>query len=518
MVLANHIKSAFAVLSKAGITDTIMGQVVNLTEKLFLANKEIAQISGELSLSKEENAQLRDENTALKQRVSDLERSANLNSRNSSKPPSSDGLKKPSVKENKRTRSQRDTSKRKPGGQPGHKGTTLKQVKNPDVVTDHFPHQCHTCNATLSQESKKFAARQVFDLPPPPPMIVTEHRAHTCQFPHCGEKTRAVFLKDVKAPTQYGRGFAVIAANFQTYLCVPEKRMSKMFLDVFKIRISSATIARKIAQKATEMNPFTEAVKDTLSGNQTSVKHMDETGLRVEGKTRWVHVLCSTLMSYLRLGASRGDVPKNLLGIAVHDFFSSNWTLEDIDDHGVCNAHTLRNLVALSEIEKEPWAFDMVHILLDGMDLADTARNEGRSAVEPEAIKEVEDRYDACCNQGIAYHENQPPLTLLSEQKRPGRQKKRIGHNNVSRLKDFKKHYLLFLHDLTVPFTNNEAERDLRMTKVRQKISGCFRNIAGAVNFCILRTVIETGRKQNWDIMETLNTPPDQLIKKLRAS
>ena len=160
----------------------------------------------------------------------------------------------------------------------------------------------------------------------------------------------------------------------------------------------------------------------------------------------------------------------------------------------------------------------MVHIFLDGLKLTDTARNEGRSAVEPEAIKEIEDRYDACCNQGIAYHENQPPLTPLSEQKRPGRQKKRIGHNNVSRLKDFKKHFLLFLHDLAVPFTNNEAERDLRMTKVRQKISGCFRTIAGAINFCILRTVIETGRKQNWDIMETLNTPPDQLIKKLKAS
>ena len=342
MVFTNHIKSALAVLSKTGMTDTIMGQVANLTEKLFLANKEIA-------LSKEKITQLQEENTALKQRVSDLERSANLNSRNSSKPPSSDGLKKPSVKENKRTRSQRNTSKRKPGGQPGHKGTTLKQVKNPDVITNHFPHQCHACNTTLSQDkSSKFAARQVFDLPPPPPMTVTEHHAHTCQCPHCGEKTRAVFPKDVKAPTQYGSGFAVIAAYFQTYLCVPEKRLSKMFLDIFKIRISSATIARKIAQKATEMNPFAEAVKDTLSGNQTAVKHMDETGLRVEGKTRWVHVLCSTLISYFRLGASRGDVPKDLLGIAVHDFFSSNWTLEDIDDHGVCNAHTLRNLLALS--------------------------------------------------------------------------------------------------------------------------------------------------------------------------
>ena len=132
-----------------------------------------------------------------------------LNSGSSSKPPSSDGLKKPSAKENKRTRSQRDTSNRKFGGQPGHKGMTLKQVKNPDKITDHFPPQCQACEAALSpEESIRSAARQVFDLPPPPPLIVTEHRAHTCECHHCGAQTRAAFPEDVTSPTQYGEPFA----------------------------------------------------------------------------------------------------------------------------------------------------------------------------------------------------------------------------------------------------------------------------------------------------------------------
>ena len=435
-----------------------------------------------------------------------------LNSGNSSKPPSSDGLKKPSAKENRRTRSQRDTSNRKSGGQPGHKGTTLKQVKNPDKITDHFPPRCQACEAALSpEESIRSAARQVFDLPPPPPLIVTEHRAHTCECHHCGAQTRAAFPEDVTSPAQYGDGITALAAYLQTLHCIPEKRLAQLILDTCGIKISAATLARQIAKKAKEMNPFAEAVNDQLSGEQTAVKHLDETGLRVTGKTRWVHVLCSIFLSYFRLGASRGDVPEYLLGKAVHDCFSSNWTLEGVE-HGVCNSHTLRELMALTVFEKEPWASDMTTILLDALQLTKTARSQGRDAVDPEAIKEIERRYDACCEQAITFHENQTPLTPLSKRKKQGRRKRRIGHNLALRFKALKTAVLLFLNDLTVPFTNNEAERDLRMTKVRQKVSGCFRTEEGAENFCILRTVVETARKQGWDIMQTLRTAPDPLI------
>ena len=356
----------------------------------------------------------------------------------------------------------------------------------------------------------------MFNLPPPPPIVVTEHRAHTCQCHHCGAQTRAAFPEDVTSPAQYGDGIAALAAYLQTLHCIPEKRLAQLILDTYGIKISAATPARLIAKKAKEMNPFAEAVKDQLSGEQTEVKHLDETGLRVAGKTRWIHVLCSIALSYFRLGVSRGDVPKYLLGTAVHDCFTSNWTLKGVK-HGVCNSHTLRELKALIEFEKEPWASDMTTILLDAKKIRDIARSQGQEAVEPEAIKEIERRYDACCEQAITVHENQPPLTPESEKKKPGRRKRRTGHNLALRFKDLKSNVLLFLNDLTVPFTNNEAERDLRMTKVRQKVSGCFRTDEGAENFCILRTVVETARKQGWDIMQTLKTAPDQLILMLKT-
>ena len=270
MVVARSIKDPLAVHSKAEMTNAVMSfldQVAKLSEgnsQLTEQNSQLSadnsQLSEQLSLVTEQNARLQEENTALVQRVSDLERSVGLNSGNSSKPPSIDGLKKPSAKENKRTRSQRDTSNRKSGGQPGHKGTTLKQVKNPDKITDHFPPQCQTCEAALSpEESIRSAARQVFDLPPPPPLIVTEHRARTCQCHHCGAQTRAAFPEDVTSPSQYGDEIAALAAYLQALHCIPEKRLTQLILGTYGIKISAATLAKLIAKKAKEMNPFAEA-------------------------------------------------------------------------------------------------------------------------------------------------------------------------------------------------------------------------------------------------------------------
>ena len=472
---------------------------------------QVAQFTGQNDLATEQSARLQNENAALVQRVSDLERRLSLNSGNSSKPPSSDGLAKPPIEKN-RTRSRRGTSNRKSGGQPGHKGSTLKQVENPDEVSEYYPNQCQACQAVLSpDESIRSAARQVFDLAPPPPLIVTEHRAHTCECHRCGAQTRAAFPEGVSAPTQYGDHIASLAVYLQVQHGVADERVAQVFYDIHGVKITSATVASLIAKKAKAFNPFSEAVKDLLSGAKTIVKHLDETGFRVEGRLRWFHVLCSPFLSHLRLGATRGDVPENLLGKMVHDCFSSNWTVEG-GTHGVCNAHTLRELEALAEIDKEPWASDMATILLDALELTKVARSQNLKAVSPEAIKGIEHRFDICCEQAVRFHENLRPLFSLSKRKR-----RRKGHNLALRFQTYKAAYLLFLNDLDVPFTNNEAERDLRKTKVRQKISGCFRTEAGAENFCTLRTVIETARKQGWNILETLKTAPDQLIQKLKV-
>ncbi|WP_419902874.1 DUF6444 domain-containing protein [Kiloniella sp.] len=188
--------------------------------------------------------QLKEQNAALVQRVSDLERRLGLNSSNSGKPPSSDGLAKPPAKKEKRTKSLRGKSGRKSGGQPGHPGKTLRQVETPDEIVDHFPSQCPACQGVFSLgASEGFATRQVFDLPPPPPLFVTEHRAHTCRCEGCGAMLRADFPDRVTAPTQYGDEIATRAAYLQTQHCLPEDRLARIFSDLYKIKITPATLA-----------------------------------------------------------------------------------------------------------------------------------------------------------------------------------------------------------------------------------------------------------------------------------
>ena len=242
------------------------------------------------------------------------------------------------------------------------------------------------------------------------------------------------------------------------------------------------------------------------------MNHLDEVGSGVAGRTRWLYVPCSTALSHLRLGASLGDVP----GKVVHDCNFPNWTVEDVT-HGVYNAHTLRELQALIEHEKEAWKSDMKTILHDALNLTHIAQGQGRGAVNPEEIKDIERRFDFCCDQAVTSHVNQLPLTHLSKRKKRGRLKRRIGHDLALQFSAHKAAYLLFLIDLDVPFTNNEAECGLRKRKVRRKISGYFRTATGAENFCILRTFNETARKQGLDILQTLKTAPDQLILMLNV-
>ena len=300
----------------------------------------------------------------LEQRISDLERSKKLNNSNSSKPPSSDGLSKETVeKKPKRTNSLRERSDRKPGGQPGHAGTTLKQVDNPDQIIEHIPNQCPGCSATLSKsDAVKFSSRQVFDIPEPSPHIVTEHRGYTCQCKGCGAEVPANFPDGVNACVQYGNNLASVATYMYVTQCLPVHRTAMFFFDCYGINLSSGTVANLIARKADEFRGPSDSVYDTLLSGKIPVKHLDETGLRVAGKLGWVHILCSPLLSHLRLGTSRGDIPRDMDGTAVHDCLSIYFTLKNVR-HGVCNQHLIRELKAAHEIDGDPWAAEMKVIL-----------------------------------------------------------------------------------------------------------------------------------------------------------
>jgi len=457
-------------------------------------------------------AALEAENASLKARLAELERRLGLNSSNSGKPPSSDGLTKPA-----RVRSLRDRSGKKPGGQRGHRGETLRQVAEPDVVVDHYPPACSGCGAGLDQDtSVSHSARQVFDLPDPRPLVVTEHRAHDCRCAACGAQTRAPFPDGVNAPVQYGPRIGAFVLYLLHYQLLPEKRLVELMADLLGVTLAAATIAGISRDFARRFQGFADVVRDHIAA--APVKHMDETGFRIGGKTRWLHVACTALLTFYRVCAKRGSLLANVAGIVVHDHWKPYYTMPGVL-HALCNAHHLRELKALVEIEKEEWARKMQRLLRRACHAANLARERG-APLKPSLIALTERRYDAVVAEGLAFHKAQAPLArpVTGGRKPRGRPPRRTGHNLLLRLATRKQDTLRFLHDPAVPFTNNQAERDGRMMKLRQKISGGFRSVEGAMDFALIRSFFSTAKKQGWAIIDALTCNPTSLAKSLRLS
>lgn len=445
---------------------------------------------------------------ALLERIEELERRLGLNSANSGKPPSSDGFKKPS-----RVTNQREKTGRKSGGQAGHEGTTLRQVATPDKVIDHCPPVCMGCGGALSVEQAiGHQKRQVFDLPRPE-VQVTEHRAHSCWCPACGTETQAAFPAEVAAATQYGATVEAVVVYLQAWQLIPEDRLAELMDDVFGVEVASSTIAAMGQRKAQELAGLAEHIEQQVK--QAAVKHADETGYRIAGVLQWRHVASTWLLTCYRTSAKRGAMLAGVRGIIVHDFWRPYLTMLGVT-HALCNAHHLRELKALIDIEHEPWARAMHRFLRQACHAANLARAQQRR-LSPRFLAWLSARYDRILAQGFVFHESQPPLGAGLPTHR-GRIRRRTGHNLLIRLRDHKEDTLRFLYDPTVPFTNNQAERDLRRMKVRQKISGGFRSETGARTFATLRTVLSTARKQDWNILATLTTPPAILTQNLRIA
>ena len=467
------------------------------------------------------NAILRDQNAAqqtriaqLEARIAELERQLGLNSGNSGKPPSSDGLNKKPV----RVSSLRERSGKKPGGQKGHPGETLRQSESVDATINHFPKACAGCGEALSEAmATDHIARQVFDLPEPQPLIVTEHRAHSCRCAACGTQTRADFPPDVKAPVQYGARIAGIVVYLLHGQFLPEKRLAALMADLFGVQLSTATIAAMSQNCAARFESFATAIYARIAA--AAVKHLDETGLRIGGKTQWLHIAATVLLTFYRIASKRGAMPENLTGIALHDHWKPYYTLEGIR-HALCNAHHLRELKALVEIEKEDWARKMQRLLRLACHATNLARERGKP-LPPRLIALFERRYDAILTEGLAFHAAQPALVRpdrTGKAKARGRKRRRVGHNLLLRLSIRKQDVLRFLSDLTVPFTNNLAEQAARMMKLRQKISGGFRSAAGAADFAVIRSLLSTAKKQGWNMLDTLAADPKRLIAELKSA
>jgi transposase len=457
-----------------------------------------------------ENAALRSQVTVLMARIAELERRLGLNSSNSGKPPSSDGLKKPV-----RVSSLREKSGKKTGGQKGHPGETLCRTDTPDVTIDHYPHACANCGGALTAEmATDHVARQVFDLPEPQPLIVTEHRAHRCCCAACGTQTRAAFPSGVAAPVQYGKQIAAYVLYLLHYQLLPEKRLAELMAHLFGVHLVTATIARISQDCAQRFQSFADVVRDHVTA--APVKHMDETGFRIGGKTQWLHIASTVLLTFYRVSPRRGSLLAQVTGIVVHDHWKPYYTLKGVL-HALCNAHHLRELKALVEIEKEDWARKMQGLLRRACHATNLARERGVT-LKPGRIALIERRYDLILAQGFVFHEAQPTLIPAEvKARRRGRLPRRVGHNLLLRLNTRKQDVLRFLIDPLVPFTNNVAERDGRMMKLRQKISGGFRSEDGAKEFAVIRSLLSTARKQGWDVLKALTADPRRLIAELRV-
>ena len=337
-----------------------------------------------------QNAEQQSFITALQARIGALERQLGLNSTNSGKPPSSDGLKKEPARA--RVSSLRERSGKKPGGQKGHAGKTLSRCADPDATVDHFPQTCAGCGGALTGAAVTgHTARQVHDLPEPQPIIVTEHRAHACGCGHCGTETRAAFPEDDTAPVQYGARSAAVAMYLLHLQLLPEKRLAALMADLFGVRLATATIAAMSRTCAARFQGFVAAVRDHVAA--APVKHLDETGFRIGGKTQWLHIASTIWMTFYRTSPKRGSLLDNVTGIVVHDHWKPYYTLKNVL-HALCNAHHLRELQALVEIEKEDWACKMQRLLRRACHAANLAREQG-VALSPGLIALIERSYDA---------------------------------------------------------------------------------------------------------------------------
>ena len=374
--------------------------------------------------------------------------------------------------------------------------------------------------AVTPEMSTGHSARQVFDLPEPAPLDVTEHRAHECKCDRCGAHTQAEFPDGVNAPVQYGPRITAFVTYLLHYQLLPEGRLVELMADLFKVKLAAATIARMSRACAARVADFVTTVRDLVAG--APVKHMDETGFRIGGKTQWLHVACTTWLTFYRVCAKRGSLLANVVGIVVHDHWKPYYTMQGVL-HALCNAHHLRELKALIEIEKEDWARKMQQLLYRACHAANLARERdiALNTLRPRLYSQIEQRYDAILAEGLAFHDAQSPLAPAAPEgkpKRRGRKRRRTGHNLLLRLSNRKQDVLRFLVDPTVPFTNNQAERDGRMMKVKQKISGGFRSIAGAVDFAVVRSFVSTAKKQGWNVIQAIIQDPKILLKSLRTA
>ncbi|MEJ7710774.1 MAG: IS66 family transposase [Pyrinomonadaceae bacterium] len=443
------------------IYDLVPDAVFNLVERLLRV------IEQQQSLFEQQQLEI----DTLKARVKELEDQLATNSRNSSKPPSSDGF-------TTKTRSLRQPGMRKSGAQAGHQGSTLKQVEVPDKLIVHSPTQCACCTESLEKIDGQLGTerRQVFDVPPLK-LEVTEHRVATKGCLRCGRRNVGSFPENVPTGASYGDGVKSLILYLNKHHLTPSLRSCEIFDDVFKQPIAEGTLQAAIEFCAAELAETEEIIKHGII--HAGVANFDETGMSAEGQRGWLHVASTQALTHYAYHDKRGSLATQEIGIlpeftgkAIHDGFQAYWKYQC--EHGLCNAHHLRELTLIEEQLDRQWARAMKELLVEIKEQVDDAKRQGKSELQREQQESYQQRYEEILNDGFEVEKSAP---VLATGKR-GRKKQSKAKNLLDRLHKHKEETLSFMKDFAVPFDNNLAERDVRMMKVQQKVSGCFRTQA----------------------------------------
>ena len=453
--------------------------MTELEKKLSEQNEQLTRIISTLTQTIDD----------LNRTIAELQEQLNKNSRNSSMPPSSDGYKKPAPK------SLRKPSGKKVGGQKGHKGQTLKITAEPDTVLPHMPSACSGCPRyeQCYKTARTVETRRVADASVE--IRVTAHEAMEVCCPLCGKELRGTFPEEIKAPIQYGKTLQALVVAFNTVGAVSVSRIHDLFGNVFGIPLSTGTIHNMIHQCAEKLSDTMDAIRGHIKG--LDVAHFDETGCRVNGRLHWVHVASNQDSTYLYLSGKRGQhgmkegkVLPGFHGIAIHDCWPAYWKYDM--EHGVCCAHFLRELNGAEENHpSQKWPKAFRNLLLKMKAAKDEAVLSGLDQLEADVIEKFDQTYDRIIKK--AYREN--PVQENASGRR-GRPKRGKILSLIDRLRDLKESVCLFVKNFVVPFDNNQAERDLRMIKVKVKVSGCFRTEEGATDFLKIMSYTGTAKKQ----------------------
>ncbi len=435
----------------------------------------------------------------LVERIEKLEDQLAKNSSNSGKPPSSDGYEKPAPK------SRRKRSGKKSGGQMGHPGHTLEMAAKPDKIETHPVNCCVHCQTSLKKEKVvKMERRQVFDLPEVC-LEVTEHQAEVKVCPKCQRTTMASFPPEVSQSTQYGKKIKAQMAYFHEYQLLPLKRSQETFKDLYGQSVAEGTIVLACKELAARLKPANDAIKKHLT-YQEDVECFDETGLRIRGALHWLHVACTRGLTYYETHQKRGKEAMDAIGIlpnftgrAIHDGLKAYFQYAQLQ-HGLCNEHHSRELDFLEERHPQKWVTELSDLILEIKTAVDTAKQRSKTKLSSKTLVDFSTRYDALLKRGF---KKNPPPKVEGIPKR-GRPKQSSAKNLLDRLYDHKEAVLAFMYDFNVPFDNNQAERDIRMMKVKQKISGGFRSDHGSETFCTIRGHISTARKNDQPVLEVL--------------